>query len=914
MNKFYLTFCILVIFVLSACGAQSEPNKTVASSTPSSVTATQSPSTETPQPSPTAKPQVALLVDAPLFSGPGNLDYPVIADLPAGTNVVPTGRFEQFVQVEVMLDNKNETGFIFQNSLPAPVSIPGLEAKELSWIKIGNAQYFNGFGKEFTLNGDNITIDNSSNAGYYEHFGEPMSIKAGLSISLQIQGKNKKFATLSLNNLPKYCNDYESCWRGVNTIQIVSDNGELTLNTYHGIFLNTKQVKLSLPDSTPIIVTFLDPQGKKISITKLNGDVVITLDTTKPENGGFANGLFPGKQASIGFVVPPNSGSIINSLEIRTAPSGKWTWKPIQPGDAWPELQTISSENIGDLQTIAELGQGYLHQLFFDETGSKLVTVTHSGIYTYDFESFKQIDSMPVNFLKLNYDKMGLRLLSISSDRNMALYGFWRDTTTKKAEVAIVALPGLAELYSTENLINSEPIMAAAFSPDSKYLAVNSDKGISIIDIASQAEIQNLKSLHTFDLQFSPDGSLLAATLGKSNSIDVWQLSEGKLITTLRGAAPGPMAFSPDNQYLAIANTALQVFRLSDKSKVINVNKIEYDTKSIIYSPDGKYIMLGIDHTNWGGDVFTFLVPDQKNGSKIEQRSAADGSLVREMPSHPNSFDPVDIKFSPDDKLLAINWHDFWEISDQTFKYRLDSKGLKKYPFLEDADGDFSPDSTTIATISYNKFSLWNAETGEKIKTTIQPDKNDRQIKFLPDGLNLLIGGNQLSFWDIQNHYVTDKIPTKLIQAMTLSPDGKFVAIARDLDGQVSAKGAKIYTLDGKLDKEIVTDQKVLKLSYSNSGSLLAMAAENSALYIVSTATGEIKATYPCSVYPYLNGPLAFSPDDSMLACLNKIILLKNGSTIFSFPTEIRGIGWSHNGKLIATGELDEVIRLWAIP
>lgn len=98
---------------------------------------------------------------------------------------------------------------------------------------------------------------------------------------------------------------------------------------------------------------------------------------------------------------------------------------------------------------------------------------------------------------------------------------------------------------------------ALSFSKDGLLLAVGSDDTqIHLWEVSSGVLINRIRDLHAVrQIALSPD-SKLVATVGNSNSVVVWQLSEQPTRTLLRGSPSflNSLAFDPSGKLVLAAN------------------------------------------------------------------------------------------------------------------------------------------------------------------------------------------------------------------------------------------------------------------------------------------------------------------------------------------------------------------------
>ena len=100
-----------------------------------------------------------------------------------------------------------------------------------------------------------------------------------------------------------------------------------------------------------------------------------------------------------------------------------------------------------------------------------------------------------------------------------------------------------------------DPILRLAFSSDSSLLAIGSLKQIRMLGNLRQIgfkEVSYGAEAWGEALMFSPDNTVLITGLVNANGIELWDLTTGNRLTTLKGHTHGveALAFSPDNKTL----------------------------------------------------------------------------------------------------------------------------------------------------------------------------------------------------------------------------------------------------------------------------------------------------------------------------------------------------------------------------
>lgn len=150
---------------------------------------------------------------------------------------------------------------------------------------------------------------------------------------------------------------------------------------------------------------------------------------------------------------------------------------------------------------------------------------------------------------------------------------------------------------------------AIALSPDGKVLALADDRSVRLWDIVADKEIAVFKEHGSAvgAVAFSPDGKTLAAGWNKPGPkpgrkvavATLWDVATGKQAQTL-DPSPGPvrvLAFSPDGRILAVAT---QDFPLIGDVTLweVSIGKVRSTLESngvdcLAFSPDGKTLAAG---------------------------------------------------------------------------------------------------------------------------------------------------------------------------------------------------------------------------------------------------------------------------------------------------------------------------------
>jgi WD40 repeat protein len=298
------------------------------------------------------------------------------------------------------------------------------------------------------------------------------------------------------------------------------------------------------------------------------------------------------------------------------------------------------------------------------------------------------------------------------------------------------------------------------------------------------------------------------------------------------------------------------------------------------------------------------------------------------------------VAFSPDDKLLASGSLDttarLWDHATGATLHTL--KGHSKAVVTV----AFSLDGNLLASGSVDKtIRLWNVATGALLQTLVGHVDAVHSVAFSSE--KLIASGSRdktIRLWDADTGAMirllkTNTGNTKSARSpVTFSPDGKMLASVLG-DNSVGlldpATGSILHTLEGNV-------KPIWALAFSPDGKLLASGSEDSIVRIWDAATGAPLRTVMSHVdviseeyskdgrilryqaYPITN--VAFSPDSKLIASSrthDRTIRFSDATTgallqkigVLSSWVWTWAIAISQDGRLLASGAGDKIVRLW---
>lgn len=486
-------------------------------------------------------------------------------------------------------------------------------------------------------------------------------------------------------------------------------------------------------------------------------------------------------------------------------------------------------------------------------------------------------------------------------------------------------------------ILHDGSVKGIYFSQDGRTLLTGSTEGygaterhtIQLWNLATGAEVKRFegfkKSLKGAAL--SPDGRLVMAE-EEDGLIHLFDVSSGKeaksfakgtqeATDALRGwrqygklETGGGKSVSPDGRFTAevelISEPPRVLLRESSTGRMVRLLDSDLnDVHSVLFSPDGKYVLGGgtgaaLWDVETGEEVRKF---DGLSGPVYSASFSKDGSSIMTASLHGEQF------------VAAL-----WDTSSGTEGHRIEQPadgfwvaGVKRFTAA------LSPDSNSIITGTLSgEVRLWDAEQAKQ--TRRQTDKLGglfqlTSVSFSPDGKYILTSQLEgTSLWDNLTGKLIRKFSGQtLVTSAVFSPDGQFIATTSN-DKNAVVWDAQTGQPVRLFDKH---DSWVLCAAFSPDNRYLVTGEIDGAVRLWDNATGELVRVFKDSHYEVAS--VKFSPDGNYILAgggdgVARLWDRRTGAISRRYEGQagsVNTVEFSADGNLVLTGNEDGTTRVW---
>ncbi len=308
---------------------------------------------------------------------------------------------------------------------------------------------------------------------------------------------------------------------------------------------------------------------------------------------------------------------------------------------------------------------------------------------------------------------------------------------------------------------------SASFSPDGKKLLTMIGGAAQLWDAETGTEERTFRDQAGGSLEsarFSPDGRTIATAY--DDIIRFWDTDSGTelgVIANQGDRATPDFEFSPNGQSLLTAHhdgTA----RLWDvaSAKELRSFKAAGDDSSLqdaIFSPDSRHVLTG-----HGGDSARLW--SVETGAEIWVIKIEGGAINRPT-------------FSPDGRRLlsaASNTVTVWDVESGEKLRAIEHSTTRDEEFIKSLG--FSPDGQLILTTTYGSAALWRVEDGAQLIHVLARDGTVHSATLSPNSTRLLIASGVFAeLWDVATGVIIRDFKGQegWVEGAAFSPDGRRV-------------------------------------------------------------------------------------------------------------------------------------------
>ncbi|MBT6493402.1 MAG: hypothetical protein HOL01_02510, partial [Planctomycetaceae bacterium] len=455
----------------------------------------------------------------------------------------------------------------------------------------------------------------------------------------------------------------------------------------------------------------------------------------------------------------------------------------------------------------------------------------------------------------------------------------------------------------------SSSIQSLAFSRDGKVLVSGCSLGhVRLWDVDSQEELRSLPQhpLAITDVAVSPDGKLLATSTGDykkpemRGQVKLWDFDTGKELAELNSGDDAQLhniSFSPDGKTLASCGNKrkLYLWNIAERKLTTTLTHDSTSFTSAKFLSDGKLLASG----HYAGTLILWDV--------------ATGERVKTLAGHEKHLTSIDS--SPDGTLLATASMKAGLIKLWSLQKGPELLSFKASSYLFKLA--VSRDGRNLLTGGNEGPRLWNLENGALLRR-FQSSGKSLGVALSPDGKQALSGGDAktLSLWDVETGQKLKEFSghTNHIRSVAFAPDGQ-TALSASLDKQ-----AILWDLEsGRELRRLTGHQNPIQwVEFSPNGKLCVTAGRaTTRLWNVETGQ-ELQQLATNSKEGALVGCAVFSPDGNQLitAATDGMMRLWNvttGKEVRSFTGEkgLQSVAFSADGRFAVSGGDDRTIPLW---
>ncbi len=275
---------------------------------------------------------------------------------------------------------------------------------------------------------------------------------------------------------------------------------------------------------------------------------------------------------------------------------------------------------------------------------------------------------------------------------------------------------------------------------------------------------------------FSPDGARLLTMGANNRTAEIWQVDPLQRLVTLgvRTDLINDGVFNPAGDLVAVTATNEVWVSDSHSGELRQVLRVGPRVQLLIpvFSSDGSMVAASdSDSRVWVWDMET-------------------GEVLRQLVVPDRVAEPLNLAFSPDDRLLAVTYFvapgtdpmaGLWDVTTGELVTSLVGHEA------DVVDVAFTPDGSRVVTVSVDATSkVWDVGSGELLGTYFGTEGALRDVSVSSDGRRAASAGNvDVVVWDLDTFETVARLPGHAggVDGLDFSPDGSLLATSSWVDG-----------------------------------------------------------------------------------------------------------------------------------
>ena len=402
-----------------------------------------------------------------------------------------------------------------------------------------------------------------------------------------------------------------------------------------------------------------------------------------------------------------------------------------------------------------------VNSVAFSPNGNTLISTGEDGVCLWDVNTGEYIDEFQIPAVSAAFSPDG-KTCAIANETGISV---WNAHTFQFLERLTETAGSEDNNFRGKDISSIESV---AFNPDGKTIVSCGGNNIHLWDSDTNQLLETLIG-HTESVNsviLSPDGETIASA-SDDGTIRLWNVNTREPLKTLMAHADSAnsVVFSSDGETIASSSNdrTIRLWNANTGELLRTLTGHVENVNTIAFSPDGNTIASGsgrLVYLGGGEDSGTCV------GQEIRLWNANTGELLKPLTGHTSVVNSV--VFSPDGNTIASG-------SGHWMGY----------------EGKAS---------AGEEVRLWNVHTGELIKTLTGHKDVVSSVAFSPDGSYIVSGdwydwdgylssgtwSGEIRVWDAHTgeHLKTLKGHTGGVSSVAFSPDGKVLASGRT-DGTI---------------------------------------------------------------------------------------------------------------------------------